>query len=77
MVTLDVLPGVTWRRTIRSCQEENSMQGLAEFKNEVMLIVRLQHMNLVQLLGCCIQGEESMLIYEFMHNRSLDTITFG
>lgn len=56
---------------------KSSTQGVEELKNELALVAKLKHKNLVWLIGVCLEQQERLLVYEFVPNRSLDLILFG
>ncbi|CAN6344829.1 unnamed protein product [Urochloa humidicola] len=58
----------------RLCQ--SSRQGIEELKSELVLVAKLHHRNLVRLIGVCLQEQQKILVYEYMPNRSLDSILF-
>ncbi|KAG5113962.1 hypothetical protein JHK82_037231 [Glycine max] len=75
--------GPVYRGKLSSRQEiavkrlsKTSKQGISEFMNEVGLVAKFQHRNLVSVLGGCTQGDERMLVYEYMANSSLDHFIF-
>ncbi|KAF6988179.1 hypothetical protein CFC21_005751 [Triticum aestivum] len=74
MVHKGVLPDGKQIAVKRLCK--SSKQGIGELKSELVLVAKLRHRNLVSLIGVCLEEQEKILVYEFMPNRSLDTILF-
>ncbi|KAJ7955875.1 Receptor-like kinase [Quillaja saponaria] len=62
---------------VKKLSLDKSQQGETEFLAEVRLITSIQHKNLVRLLGCCSDGSQRLLVYEYMKNRSLDLLVYG
>ncbi|XP_058109153.1 cold-responsive protein kinase 1-like isoform X3 [Magnolia sinica] len=61
---------------VKSLSAESS-QGVREFLTELDMISNIRHPNLVQLLGCCIEGSSRMLVYEYLENNSLANALLG
>ncbi|XP_015694851.2 cysteine-rich receptor-like protein kinase 6 isoform X2 [Oryza brachyantha] len=55
---------------------QNSRQGIGELKTELVLVAKLNHKNLVRLVGVCLEKHENILVYEYLPNRSLDIVLF-
>jgi hypothetical protein len=56
---------------------QGSKQGIGDLKNELVLVAKLHHKNLVRLPGVCLEEHEKLIVYEYMPNRSLDKFIFG
>lgn len=54
-----------------------SRQGTREFLNELSVISNINHHNLVKLHGCCVDGDQKMLVYNYLENNSLAQSLFG
>ncbi|CAH8356392.1 unnamed protein product [Eruca vesicaria subsp. sativa] len=54
-----------------------SKQGTREFLTEINLISNIHHPNLVKLIGCCIEGNNRILVYEYLENNSLSSVLLG
>lgn len=76
---MDEMQGLLSDGTIIAVKQlsSKSSQGNREFLNEIGMISCLQHPNLVKLHGCCIEGNQLLLVYEYMENNSLARVLLG
>ena len=74
-----LMQGILFDGTVIAVKQlsSKSKQGSREFVNEIGMISGLQHPNLVRLYGCCIEGKQLLLVYEYMENNSLAHALFG
>ncbi|XP_066350014.1 cold-responsive protein kinase 1-like [Miscanthus floridulus] len=76
--------GTVYKGTIRNGREvavkvlsAESRQGIREFLTEIDVITNVKHPNLVELIGCCVEGNNRILVYEYLKNNSLDRALLG
>ncbi|KAJ4899704.1 Cysteine-rich receptor-like protein kinase 11 [Raphanus sativus] len=70
-----ILPNGT-EVAVKRLSKTSGQCALLEFKNEVLVVTKLQHRHIVRLLGCCLEPEEKIIVYEFVPNNSLDYLLF-
>jgi len=68
---------IRWDNDSSKQLSSKSSQGNREFINELGMISALQHPCLVKLYGCCVEGDQLLLVYEYMENNSLARALFG
>lgn len=71
-----IVPGTGQKLAVKRAQED-SLQGAQEFKNEIELLSRVHHRNLVGLVGFCYENGEQMLVYEYMSGGTLTQLLRG
>ncbi|KAM1484091.1 hypothetical protein TB2_035319 [Malus domestica] len=54
-----------------------SRQGVKEFLTEIDVISKIKHENLVELFGCCVEGNQRILVYNYLENNSLEQNLIG
>uniref|UniRef100_A0A2P2J0P8 Protein kinase domain-containing protein n=1 Tax=Rhizophora mucronata TaxID=61149 RepID=A0A2P2J0P8_RHIMU len=76
--------GIVYKGTLKSGLQvavktlaAHSGQGVREFLNEINSISKVRHTNLVELIGCCVDGSNRILVYEYLENNSLDSALLG
>lgn len=57
--------------------DRKGLQGNREFFSEVLTLSMVKHLNLVKLIGYCADGDQKLLVYEFMANGSLESHLLG
>lgn len=79
LLTKNVVQGLLQDGTVIAVKQlsSRSRQGNREFLNEIGMFSCLLHPNLVKLHGCCIEGDQLLLVYEYMVNNSLANALFG
>jgi serine/threonine protein kinase len=62
---------------VKKLSKAKKEQDIQDFLNEIIVISNIKHRNLVQLKGCCIKGDQRILVYELVDNKNLAETLWG